>query len=194
MRTLMLAAAAGLLAACATATPYQSAESGRGYGFQEQMIEQNRVRISFRGNTLTDRDTVENYLLYRAAEITIENGKDYFIVANRDTEGRSRLQAVGPMGPRFAFDWYYSPRRAGLVRRFWAEPQLSRGDRYEATARSRCSTAPAEDRTPSTRARCRPICRKRIVRLKPRPRAKASGLKCDPSWITSCRRCVLSNI
>jgi hypothetical protein len=57
------------------------------------VIEQNRVRISFRGNTLTDRDTVENYLLYRAAEVTLSSGKDYFIVANRDTESRSRCRA-----------------------------------------------------------------------------------------------------
>lgn len=138
MRTLMLAAAAGLLAACATATPYQAANDGRGYGFQEQVIEQNRVRISFRGNTLTDRDTVENYLLFRAAEVTLASGKDYFIVANRDTESRSRLQATGPTGPRFAFDyWYYSPRRgwSPWYDPFWGEPASYREvTRYEATA------------------------------------------------------------
>jgi len=138
MRTLMFAAAGLLLAACATATPYQPAEAGRGYGFQEQTIEQNRVRISFRGNTLTDRDTVENYLLYRAAEVTIAQGKDYFIVANRDTESRSRLQSVGPTGSRFAFDyWYYSPRRgwSPWYDPFWNEPASYREvTRYEATA------------------------------------------------------------
>jgi len=139
MRTLMFAAAAGLmLAACATATPYQPAETGRGYGFQEQVIEQNRVRISFRGNTLTDRDTVENYLLYRAAEVTLAQGKDYFIVANRDTEGRSRLQSVGPTSSRFAFDyWYFSPRRgwSPWYDPFWNEPASYREvTRYEATA------------------------------------------------------------
>ena len=67
MRSFLFAAAAGLLAACATQTPYQSASTERAYGFQEQWIEDNRVRITFRGNTLTDRETVETYLLYRAA-------------------------------------------------------------------------------------------------------------------------------
>ena len=137
MRNLMVAAAAGLtLAACATATPYQPADGGR-YGFQEQMIEQNRVRISFRGNTLTERATVENYLLYRAAEITLQNGKDYFIVANRDTEEHSRLQGTS-YGPRFGFDyWYFSPRRgwSPWYDPFWREPTSYREvTRYEAVA------------------------------------------------------------
>jgi hypothetical protein len=137
MRSLMLAAAAGLLAACATATPYQPAANSA-YGFQEQVIEQNRVRITFRGNTLTDRDTVETYLLYRAAEVTLQNGKDYFIVANRDTESHTRLQSTGPTTSRFGFDyWYFSPRRgwSPWYDPFWNEPASYREvTRYEAVA------------------------------------------------------------
>ncbi|HRE45537.1 MAG TPA: hypothetical protein PKY87_16400 [Terricaulis sp.] len=138
MRMLMLAAAAALLSACATATPYQPAEAGARYGFQEQVIEQNRVRITFRGNTLTERETVENYLLYRAAEVTLAAGKDYFIVANRETERNTRLQSTGPSGPRFAFDyWYFSPRRgwSPWYDPFWGEPTSYREvTRYEAVA------------------------------------------------------------
>lgn len=137
MRTLMFAAALGLVAACSTATPYQSADRGA-YGFQEQRIENNRVRITFRGNTLTDRETVETYLLYRAAEITLENGRDYFLVAQRDTEEHSRLQASGIGASRFAYDyWYYSPRRgwSPWYDSFWAEPASYREvTRYEASA------------------------------------------------------------
>lgn len=138
MRMLALVAVAGLLAACATATPYQPSESA-GYGFHEQRIEDNRVRITFRGNTLTDRETVENYLLYRAAEVTAQSGFDYFIVANRDTEERTRLQGVGSsFGPRFAFDyWYFSPRRgwSPWYDPFWSDPVDYREvTRYEAVA------------------------------------------------------------
>lgn len=136
MRMLVLAAAAGLLAACATATPYQPATDT--YGFQEQRIESNRMRITFRGNTLTDRETVETYLLYRAAEVTLENGMDYFIVASRDTEEHSRLQSMGRTYPRFAFDyWYFSPRRgwSPWYDPFWDEPSSYREvTRYEAMA------------------------------------------------------------
>lgn len=139
MRTLWLAIAlAGVLSACATQTPYQPAQAGQRYGFQEQRIEDNRVRITFSGNTLTDRETVETYLLYRAAEVTVESGRDYFIVANRDTEEHSRLQGSGGYTPRFGFDyWYFSPRRgwSPWYDPFWAEPRSYREvTRYEAVA------------------------------------------------------------
>jgi hypothetical protein len=137
MRTLMIVAVAGLLTACATATPYQPAVSDR-YGFEEQRIESNRVRITFRGNTVTDRETVETYLLYRAAELTLQNGNDYFIVANRDTEEHSQLRATGPSRSRFGFDyWYFSPRRgwSPWYDPFWDEPSSYREvTRYEAVA------------------------------------------------------------
>lgn len=137
MRMLALAAVAGLLAACATATPYQPSETA-GYGFQEQQIEDNRVRITFRGNTLTDRETVETYLLYRAAELTLAAGKDYFVVSDRDTEEHSRLQGEGfrpsPYGFRYyAFrpHWGWSP----WYDPFWDEPSRYREvTRYEAIA------------------------------------------------------------
>jgi hypothetical protein len=136
MRMLFIAAVAGLLSACATATPYQPAATSR-YGFEEQRIENNRVRITFRGNTTTDRETVETYLLYRAAELTLESGNDYFIVANRDTEEHSRLQGSG-FRNRMAFDyWYFSPRRgwSPWYDPFWDEPSSYREvTRYEAVA------------------------------------------------------------
>ncbi len=136
MRMLALAAVAGLLAACATATPYQPTESV-GYGFREQRIEDNRVRITFRGNTLTDRETVETYLLYRAAEVTLESGKDYFVVVTRDTEEHSRLQGEG-FGNRYGFSYFaYRPRFgwSPWYDPFWDEPSRYREvTRYEAIA------------------------------------------------------------
>lgn len=137
MRKILIALGAAALAACATATPYQPSAASGQYGFNEQRIENNRVRISFRGNTLTDRETVETYLLYRAAEITLQEGQDYFIVANRDTEEHSRLQGTS-YGPRFGFDyWYFSPRRgwSPWYDPFWREPTSYREvTRYEAVA------------------------------------------------------------
>ena len=138
MRTLLFAAASGLLAACATQTPYQPAAAHHAYGFEEQRIEDNRVRITFRGNNLTDRETVETYLLYRAAELTIQGGRDHFIVANRDTEAHSRLQSVGARHPRFGFHFlYFSPRHgwSPWYDPFWDQPADYREiTRYEAVA------------------------------------------------------------
>ncbi len=136
MRALLIALAVGALSGCATQTPYQAADAGR-YGFQEQRIENNRVRITFRGNSVTERETVETYLLYRAAELTLESGHSYFVVANRDTEEHSRLESYGRRA-RFPFDyWYYSPRRgwSPWSDPFWSEPSSYREvTRYEAVA------------------------------------------------------------
>lgn len=76
---------AAALAACATATPYQPVAEG--YGYSEQQLESNRYRVRFTGNSETPREAVENYLMYRAAELTLQNGYGYFVVAARDTEG-----------------------------------------------------------------------------------------------------------
>jgi hypothetical protein len=150
MRMLALAAVAGLLAACATATPYQPSETA-GYGFREQTIESNRVRITFRGNTLTDRETVETYLLYRAAEVTLQNGKDYFVVATRDTEGHSLLQSTGLRPSRYGFAyWAYRPSWgwSPWYDPYWDEPSRYREvTRYEAVAEIAMynGAKPAED-------------------------------------------------
>jgi hypothetical protein len=73
-----------LLADCAGApTPYQQARDG--YGYSEQRIEENRYRVSFAGNSATTRQTTEDYLLYRAAELTVQTGHDWFEVVDRNT-------------------------------------------------------------------------------------------------------------
>jgi hypothetical protein len=73
-----------LLAACAGApTPYQAAQGG--FGYSEQQIEEDRYRVSFAGNSATSRQTVEDYLLYRAAELTVQTGHDWFTVVDRNT-------------------------------------------------------------------------------------------------------------
>ena len=82
-RIASLALAFGV-AACGAPTPYQPAVDGNGYA--EQALETNRYRVTFSGNSLTSRETVENYLLYRAAEVTLASGNDHFLVVDTDTE------------------------------------------------------------------------------------------------------------
>ncbi len=97
--------AALFLGACATATPYQAAVPGE-RGYAEQKIETNRFKVEFGGNSLTERKTVETYLLYRAAELTRLNGFDHFRVAQRETETNSRIVPIGGAG--------YSPFYTGF--------------------------------------------------------------------------------
>ncbi|HSA79259.1 MAG TPA: hypothetical protein VLE23_00470 [Geminicoccaceae bacterium] len=83
-RLFALAVALLLVAGCAVPTPYQPAV--KGYGYSEQQLESNRYRVTFSGNSVTPRDTVQNYLLHRAAEVTLESGHDYFTVVDQDLE------------------------------------------------------------------------------------------------------------
>lgn len=102
MRVLMFAAAfAALFSASAGAlTPYQPAVASRShYGFAETQIDANRVRVTFAGDTSTARETVETYLLYRAAETTLARGFDYFIVVDHNVEESSEYRASGPPAP-----------------------------------------------------------------------------------------------
>lgn len=81
-------ALAGLVAACTTATPYQPNIAGQKVsgGYSELRVEDNRYRVTFAGNSLTSRQTVEGYLLYRAAELTVEQGFDWFSIVDRNTD------------------------------------------------------------------------------------------------------------
>lgn len=76
-----------LIAGCVTATPYQPVDDG--FGYAEQKIESNRYRVTFAGNSRTELQTVENYVLHRAAEVTLAQAYDYFIVSDRTTKGEA---------------------------------------------------------------------------------------------------------
>lgn len=103
-KKMALLASVVVLGACATATPYQPSTSVNARnGFSEMKIEDDRIRISFDGNSLTKRDTVETYLLYRAAELTKQNGYDYFTLADRSTDKDTRIVTTGFQDPYYGF-------------------------------------------------------------------------------------------
>jgi hypothetical protein len=86
------------LVACTAPTPYQPATDG--FGYAEQQLEDNRYRVTFAGNADTDRETVQNYLLFRAAEVTLESGNDYFTMAERNLDRSTRyFGTVDPLYP-----------------------------------------------------------------------------------------------
>lgn len=84
IRAAVLASSFMVLMGCATPVPYQPMDGGRGYS--EQALEADRYRITFSGNSATPRETVENYVLYRAAEVTVKHGYDHFVVVDKNTE------------------------------------------------------------------------------------------------------------
>ncbi|MQA65703.1 MAG: hypothetical protein GEU76_07365 [Alphaproteobacteria bacterium] len=121
------------LGACVGPTPYGPATDG--FGFTEQAIEEDRYRVTFSGNSATPRETVENYLLYRAAEVTLERGHAHFVVVKMDTERTTTYHgSVNDFGGPFGFygyrSWYDRPYGFGGFASLDAHPI----DRYSAYA------------------------------------------------------------
>lgn len=145
LRPALLAATAALaLSACATATPYGPAGVDSRYGYAEQRVDADRYRISFAGNSVTSREQVEMALLLRAAEVTAENGYDWFATVNRATDRDVRLQATRDpfyydrYGPYWGPSWRYYRRGYWSP---WGDPfwgsrdfDVREIDRYEASA------------------------------------------------------------
>lgn len=71
-----------LSGACATAY----GPAGMRGGYTDLQIDSNTFRVEFAGNGFTPRSTVENYLLYRCAELTMRSGHDYFVLIGSDTD------------------------------------------------------------------------------------------------------------
>lgn len=152
-RSRLLAATAAVagalsLSACMTATPYAPATGTGQYrtGYWDEQIEPNRFRVTFAGNSMTNRETVERYLLYRAAQLTLEQGADYFILSDRNTEKHSDTYVDRPFGPGpwgyWGPSWRYYGRGWGWRSwdPFWGDPFWDRQidvrtvERYEASA------------------------------------------------------------
>ena len=97
-RALPLALAAVLLAGCMTPSPYAPRLEGQQTGYTDMAITQNRYRVTFTGNSATPRETVESYLLLRAAEVTRAAGYQSFVFDTRNTKANTSYQTV-PYGP-----------------------------------------------------------------------------------------------
>lgn len=142
----MVAAAALALSACATSTstPYAPAGSDSRYGYSDQRLESDRYRVTFSGNSLTSREQVEMSLLLRAAELTVQNGRDWFATVNRATERDTRF--YGEPDPWYSARYgpYWGPQWRFYSRGYWSpwDPfwgrqrdfDIRQVDRYEASS------------------------------------------------------------
>ncbi len=81
-RVLFLFSCAIFLASCSAQTLYvPDPQPGLGhYGYSELPIDTDRFEVTFTGDYDTPTQTVDQYGLYRCAELTNQHGYDYFIV------------------------------------------------------------------------------------------------------------------
>ncbi|WP_233998779.1 hypothetical protein [Erythrobacter sp. YT30] len=121
----MTGAVALIMTGCAMSiTPYQplSAGSRVSGGYSDLRIDETHYRVSFAGNRLTSRERVESYLLFRAAELTLLKGYDYFIIEDREVEHQIQRE--------FQRDLLYDPwfaNRYGYWRPYWRYYRVGAG-------------------------------------------------------------------
>ncbi|WP_305098504.1 CC0125/CC1285 family lipoprotein [Croceibacterium aestuarii] len=144
-------AAALALSACATPTPYQpiapAAKTSGGY--YEERLAADRWLVSFAGNRLTSRATVEGYLLFRAAELTQQQGYGWFEIVDREVEHEVQREVYPDARydpwwgyPAWRPYWhYYEPRIGwrywypGYGDSLWSRPaEVQTVERFEAHA------------------------------------------------------------
>lgn len=82
----LLMASALTLFGCASVspTPYQMAQEQGEFGYSHTKLTDNQYRVMFRGNRKTDKEAIRDYTLLHAAELTLEQGYDWFHVASQD--------------------------------------------------------------------------------------------------------------
>lgn len=102
MKTLTLLSCLVLVAACASHSPYGPATSGGASGYTQQKIEAGRYRVSYTDN---DAGRSHDMALLRAAELTLQDGNDWFEITGgyMDQEGagsgpRSSVSVGGSRG------------------------------------------------------------------------------------------------
>jgi hypothetical protein len=72
-----------IVSACSSQPDYRAAK-GNGYGYAEQQISANYYRVTFKargGNS----GAAKGYALRRSAELTAEQGYDWFVVVDKET-------------------------------------------------------------------------------------------------------------
>lgn len=123
-RNLLLIPLVCALTACATATLYHPLGDD-GFGYDSTQVEDNRFRVTFVGNEETSIERVRNYLLFRAAEVTLSHGADYFVISARGAmkDVNATTAAIGGFGYPF-----------GVGFGFGGVTTTSRSDQYRAYA------------------------------------------------------------
>jgi hypothetical protein len=84
-----LSVCALLAAGCATiATPYQPDTGGQAAagGYSEERLTNQRFHVTFSATPGTPKRLIEAHLLRRCAELTLQEGFDWFELANRTTQ------------------------------------------------------------------------------------------------------------
>ena len=99
-----------VLGACETGPIYRPRGPNDVIGYTDQQLSPTRYRVTFSGGAGTRREDVEDYLLRRAAEVTLQAGYTHFKFDVRDTRERTYYRTMFGPRPGFGFGAGYGPR------------------------------------------------------------------------------------
>ena len=72
-------------------TPYKAAKSADAYGYSSVQLDDSRYRVMFKAAEDTPADLVQEYTLYRAAQIASEQGYSWVAVVKTDIERKANI-------------------------------------------------------------------------------------------------------
>lgn len=91
MRWILILVMVAALGGCVTS--YQ--RKGFTGGYSETQISDDVYQITFIGNGYTGRSRVRDFAMYRAAELAMTSGYDYFVIMNAGDQDNSRVFTTG---------------------------------------------------------------------------------------------------
>ncbi len=95
MRAFALIAGLLVLSSCATEASYHPITAGAPDGYSETRLDETHWAVEFIGDASASQETVESHLLYRAAELTVAAGYDWFVPANQSLDTESEVMVRG---------------------------------------------------------------------------------------------------
>lgn len=75
----------------AAPTPYKAAKSASEYGFSSVQLAEGQYRVMFKATQATDAASVQEYTLYRAAEIAKAQGYSWLTITKTDVDRKTTL-------------------------------------------------------------------------------------------------------
>jgi hypothetical protein len=75
----------------ATPTPYKSASTKAAYGYSSEKVSESEYRVLFKATDKTPADKVQQYALYRAAEIAQKQGFNYLAIVKTNVDKKPIL-------------------------------------------------------------------------------------------------------
>ena len=75
----------------ATPTPYKSASTKAAYGYSSEKVSESEYKVLFKATDKTPADKVQQYALYRAAEIAQKQGFNYLAIVKTNVDKKPIL-------------------------------------------------------------------------------------------------------